>query len=130
MDAACRPCSNHCMRYILLLVALLCSAPALAQTAAGNRTAGGTLSRTMTASRAGMTDWRWMTFGMRGGEALWRNAWRGEHGGAAQRGTFGRELRASAFQHHQFGGELRRGPPDILTGASQRIDILTGRPIN
>jgi hypothetical protein len=71
-----------------------------------------------------------MTSGIRAGEALWHNFWRGEHGGPARRDTFGREVGASAFQRHQFGGEMRRGTPDVLTGASQRIDILTGRPID
>ena len=118
------------MRYILLLVALLCNAPALAQRAASNGTVGTSISRSVPSSRAGTTDWRWMTSGIRAGEALWHNFWRGEHGGPARRDTFGREVGASAFQRHQFGGEMRRGTPDVLTGASQRIDILTGRPID
>jgi hypothetical protein len=71
-----------------------------------------------------------MTSGIRAGETLWRNFWRGEPAGAAQRGTFGRAVRANAIQRQQFGRELRGGTPDILTGASQRIDILTGRPID
>jgi hypothetical protein len=118
------------MRHILLLVALLCSAPALAQRGANNGTVGATISPVATSSRVGTTDWRWMTSGIRAGEALWHNFWRGEHGGGVQRGTFGREVRAGVFHHHQFGQELRGGTPDILTGASQRIDILTGRLID
>ena len=119
------------MRYVLLLVALLFSAaPAVAQRGANNSTVSVTVSDAVTSSRAGTSDWRWMTSGIRAGEALWHNFWRGEHGRAAQRDTFGREAHASASQRHQVGREVRGGTPDILTGANQRVDILTGRPID
>lgn len=84
----------------------------------------------MPSSRVATTDWRWMTSGIHAGEALWRNFWRGDHGGAIQRGAISHDGRAGTFQHRQFGGEHRSQTPDILTGASQRIDILTGRPID
>jgi hypothetical protein len=71
-----------------------------------------------------------MTSGIRAGEALWGNFWRGEHAGAARRDRFGSAVRANAFQRQQFGREVRGGTPNILTGANQRIDILTGRPID
>ena len=113
------------MRHFLLFAALLCSAPALAQRGAINGTTRGStvITGTTTSSPATTTDWRWMTSGIRAGEALWRNFWRGEHTGATQR------VRASAFPRGQLGRQVRTGTPDILTGASQRIDILTGRPI-
>jgi hypothetical protein len=119
------------MRYVLLLVALLFSAaPAVAQRGTNNSTVSVTVSRAVTSSHAGTTDWRWMTSGIRAGEALWRNFWRGAHAGAARRDACGRGVRANAFQRGQAGREVRGGTPDILTGANQRIDILTGRPID
>jgi hypothetical protein len=71
-----------------------------------------------------------MTSGIRAGESLWRNFWRGEQGPAAQRNTFGRAIGANALQGQRFGPVARGRTPDILTGANQRIDILTGRPID
>jgi hypothetical protein len=119
------------MRYVLLLVALLFSAaPAVAQRGANNSTVSVTVSHAVTSSRAGTTNWRWMTSGIRAGEALWGNFWRGEHAGAARRDRFGSAVRANAFQRQQFGREVRGGTPNILTGANQRIDILTGRPLD
>jgi hypothetical protein len=115
---------NPRMRHVLLLAVLLCSAPALAQRGAINGTTGAVASRAATTSPATTTDWRWMTSGIRAGEALWRNFWRRDHTGATQR------VRASAFPRGQLGWQGRTGTPDILTGTSQRIDILTGRPID
>lgn len=118
-------------RYPLLLVALLCSAPALAQrgTTAG---AGGVAisNRVIISNRATTTDWRQMTSGIRAGEALWRNFWRNDRAGPVERNQFGRNLRASAAGRDAFRRELRGGALNILTGTSQRIDILSGRPID
>ena len=120
------------MRY-LLLVALLWSAPTLAQrgtTHSGamttNRagTTGGAITTNRTDPRtSSTTDWRWMTAGIRATEALQRNFWRGD-GRAVQRDQFrGRDGRVA------FGREVG-GTPNILTGTSRRIDILSGRPID
>ena len=118
------------MRHILLLAALLCTTPALAQRSAFNSTVGAASTPTVAANRVGTTDWRWMTSGIRAGEALWRNFWRGEHAGRTQRLPIGRDGRGNAFRGHPFVREVRGGTPDILTGADQRVDILTGRPID
>jgi hypothetical protein len=71
------------------------------------------------------TDWRWMTAGIRATEALQRNFGRGDHGGTVQRDQFRDRAGPGAF-----GREEMRGTPNILTGTSQRIDILSGRPID
>jgi len=119
------------MRYTLLLVALLCSTPALAQRGAGNGSVRPSVPVAVTSNRASTTtDWRWMTSGIRAGEALWRNFWQGGHAGATQRHTLGRQVRANSLQRNQFGRDERGGTPNILTGASRRVDILTGRPID
>jgi hypothetical protein len=71
-----------------------------------------------------------MTAGIRAGEALWRNFWQGSHTGAVEANRFGRNLRANGFEHDAFGPGVTRGAANILTGTSQRVDILTGRPID
>ena len=118
------------MRHILLLAALLCSTPALAQRGGINSAVGTASIPTVTSNRVATTDWRWMTSGIRAGEALWRNFWRADHAGGAQRGPIGGDGRSNALRGHQFVREARGGTPDILTGAGQRVDILTGRPID
>ena len=118
------------MRHILLLAALLCTTPALAQRSAFNSTVGAASPQPWPRIVSGTTDWRWMTSGIRAGEALWRNFWRGEHAGRTQRLPIGRDGRGNAFRGHPFVREVRGGTPDILTGAGQRVDILTGRPID
>jgi hypothetical protein len=83
------------------------------------------------------TDWRSMTAGIRATEALQRNFGRGDHGRAVQRdGDHGRVLR-DQFRDRDgraaSGREVRgtaNMTPNILTGTSWRIDILSGRPID
>jgi hypothetical protein len=71
-----------------------------------------------------------MTSGIRAGEALWRNFWQGGHAGTAERNQFGRRVHADAVEHGAIGREVRGGSSNVLSGTSQRIDILTGRPID
>lgn len=121
--------TNH--RYLVLLAALLCSAPALAQRGTTSAATGATIpSRVIISNRAGTTDWRWMTSGIRAGQALWRNFWQEGHAGGVERNQFGRRVDANAVEHGAFGREARGGTSNILTGTSQRIDILTGRPVD
>jgi hypothetical protein len=47
-----------------------------------------------------------------------------------RRDRFGREMHIRSFDHNRFGHEVRDEPPNIMTGTSRRIDILTGRPID
>ncbi len=76
------------------------------------------------------TDWRWMTAGIRATEALQRNFGRGDQGRTAQRDQFRDPVGRGAFGRGTAFGREVRGTPDILTGTSQRIDILSGRPID
>jgi hypothetical protein len=72
-----------------------------------------------------------MTAGIRATEALQRNFGRGDHGGTVQRDQFRDRAGPGAFgRGTAFGREEMRGTPNILTGTSQRIDILSGRPID
>ncbi len=120
------------MRYFLL-VALLWSVPALAQR---GTTHSGAITNNRTDPRtSSTTDWRWMTAGIRATEALQRNFWRGD-GRAAQRDQFRDRDGRGAFGRFRdrdarvaFGPEVR-GTPNILTGTSRRIDILSGRPLD
>jgi hypothetical protein len=132
------------MRY-LLLVALLWSAPALAQrgtTPSGaittNRvgtTGGAIITNRADPRTSSTTDWRWMTAGIRATEALQRNFWRGD-GRAVPRDQFrDRDGRAAFGRFRDRDGRVAlgrevRGTPNILTGTSRRIDILSGRPID
>jgi hypothetical protein len=121
--------TNH--RYLVLLAALLCSAPAFAQRGTTSAATGAaTPSRIIASNRAGTTDWRWMTSGIRAGQALWRNFWQGGHAGAVEHNQFGRKVNANVVGNGAFGREVRGGTSNILTGTNQRIDILTGRPID
>src|SRR6478609_9471488 len=82
------------MRYILL-VAVLWSAPALAQRAT---THGGNMITNRADPRtSATTDWRWMTAGIRATEALQRNFGRGDHGGTVQRDQFRDRAGPGAF---------------------------------
>jgi hypothetical protein len=118
---------STCMRY-LLLVALLWGAPALAQRATIH---GGALTTNRADPRtSATTDWRWMTAGIRATEALQRNFGRGDPGRAIQRDQFRDRAGPGAFGRGTAFGREMRGTPNILTGTSQRIDILSGRPID
>ena len=81
------------------------------------------------------TDWREMTAGIRAMEALQRNFGRRDHGRVVQRDGDHARVRGDQFRDRDvaFGREVRGTPnmtPNILTGTSQRIDILSGRPID
>jgi hypothetical protein len=123
-------------RILALFVGLLCSVPALAQRAATAGATGVTItSRTIVTSPvvtspAATTNWHQMTAGIRAGQALWRNFWHDDHAGAVEHNQFGRNVQANAFGRDGFGRGVNAGTTNILTGTSQRVDILTGRPID
>ena len=108
---AVRDRSTH-MRH-LLLVALLWSAPVLAQRGTTHGATGTMISNRADPRTSGTPDWRWMTASIRATEALQRNFWRG-HGRAVQRdGDHGRVQR-DQFRERDgraaFGREVREPP--------------------
>ncbi len=71
-----------------------------------------------------------MTAGIRATQALQRNFGRGDPGRAVQRDQFRDRDGRGAFGRDAASGREVRGATNILTGTSQRIDILSGRPID
>jgi hypothetical protein len=78
-----------------------------------------------------------MTAGIRATEALQRNSGRGDHGRAVERD--GDQGRVQRDQFRERDGRAASGrevrgtanmSPNILTGTSRRIDILSGRLID
>lgn len=116
------------MRYVLL-VALLWSAPALAQRGISHG-ATSTITNRADPRTSATTDWRWMTAGIRATEALQSNFGRGDRGRAVQRDQFRDRDGRGAFGRWAASGREVRGTPNILTGTNQRIDILSGRPMD
>jgi hypothetical protein len=85
---------------------------------------------------SGTTDWPWMTAGIRATEALQHSFWRGD-GRAVQRHGDHRRVQRDQFRDRHgraaFGREVHGTSditPNILTGTSRRIDILSGHPID
>ena len=113
---------------LVVLGALLCSGPALAERGPTSGASSFTGAGAMAGGRASTTDWRRMTSGTRADEAFWRNFWRPGRAdiGVTRRDPLSRTVGATAV-HDTFGREVRDQSPNILTGTNQRIDILTGR---
>ncbi len=127
---------------LLLLAVLLCNTPVLAQgggtTGArlgmqsmgiGSRAIGTTMSnQATTLNRAGAANERWLTSRTRASAAIQRDAF--GRSSAVQRDRFGRNVHANAVARGGVGRADRDEPSNIMTGTNQRIDILTGRPID
>ena len=110
MDAGGRSWFYPTMRYLLVLMALICGTiPAAAQ-----RGHVGANARAMTA-------WRWT--GTRTHDVFRREGERRLAG--ERRREFGRSMVTRNVAVREV-----RAPRDILTGTNQRIDILTGRLID